>query len=198
MNKKWLPWAIVGGVVVLVVMIFVGTYNSLVSDREKVVTAFSNVQTQYQRRADLIPNLVSTVKGASDFEQDTLTKVVDARAKATSITIDASNASSEDLQKYMDAQNGVTSSLSRLIAVAEAYPTLTATETYKDLMNQLEGTENRIQVARSDYNEVARPYNTRIQTFPTNVIAGMFGFTARPYFEAASDSETVPTVDFGN
>lgn len=198
MNKKWLPWAIVGGVVVLIAMIFVGTYNSLVSDREKVVTAFSNVQTQYQRRADLIPNLVSTVKGASDFEQDTLTQVVDARTKATSITIDASNASSEDLQKYMDAQNGVTSSLSRLIAVAEAYPTLTATETYKDLMNQLEGTENRIQVARSDYNEVARPYNTRIQTFPTNVIAGMFGFTARPYFEAASGSETVPTVDFGN
>jgi LemA protein len=198
MNKKWLPWVIVGGIVVLIVMIFVGTYNSLVSDREKVVTAFSNVQTQYQRRADLIPNLVSTVKGASDFEQDTLTQVVDARAKATSITIDASKATSEDLQKFMDAQNGVTSSLSRLIAVAEAYPTLTATQTYQDLMSQLEGTENRIQVARTDYNEIARPYNTRIQTFPTNVIAGMFGFTARPYFEASSGSETVPTVDFSN
>lgn len=198
MNKKWLPWVIVGGVVVLLVAVVVGTYNGLVSDREKVVTAFSNVETQYQRRADLIPNLVSTVKGASDFEQETLTQVVEARAKATSITIDASKASSEDMQKFMEAQNGVTSSLSRLIAVAEAYPTLTATQTYQDLMTQLEGTENRIQVARTDYNEVARPYNTRIQTFPTNVIAGMFGFTTRPYFEASSGSETVPTVDFGN
>jgi len=198
MNKKWLPWAIVGGVVLLIVMMVLGTYNSLVTDREKVVTAFSNVQTQYQRRADLIPNLVSTVKGASNFEQDTLTQVVEARSKATSITIDASKSTSADMQKYMDAQNGVTSSLSRLIAVAEAYPTLTATATYQDLMNQLEGTENRIQVARTDFNEVARPYNTRIQTFPTNLIAGMFGFTSRPYFEASAGSENVPTVNFGN
>jgi len=198
MNKKWLPWAIVGGVVLLVITMFVGTYNSLVTDREKVVTAFSNVQTQYQRRADLIPNLVSTVKGASDFEQETLTQVVEARSKATSINIDASKATSADMQKFMDAQNGVTSSLSRLIAVAEAYPTLTATATYQDLMTQLEGTENRIQVARSDYNEIARPFNTRIQTFPTNLIAGMFGFTSRPYFEASAGSETVPTVNFGN
>ncbi|MEO5948836.1 MAG: LemA family protein [Candidatus Saccharimonas sp.] len=198
MNKKWLPWAIVGGVVLLIVVMLVGTYNSLVTDREKVVTAFSNVQTQYQRRADLIPNLVSTVKGASNFEQDTLTQIVDARAKATSITIDASKATSADMQKFMDAQNGVTSSLSRLIAVAEAYPTLTATATYQDLMNQLEGTENRIQVARTDFNAVARPYNTRVQTFPTNLIAGMFGFTSRPYFEASAGSETVPTVNFGN
>lgn len=198
MNKKWLPWAIVGGIVLLIVMVLVGTYNGLVSEREKVVTAFSNVQTQYQRRADLIPNLVSTVKGASDFEQDTLTQVVEARAKATSVTIDASKATAEDVQKFMDAQNGVTGSLSRLIAVAENYPQLTATAAYRDLMNQLEGTENRIQVARSDYNEVARPYNTRIQTFPTNLIAGMFGFTARPYFEASAGSDTVPTVNFGN
>lgn len=198
MNKKWLPWAIVGGIVLLIVMVLVGTYNGLVGEREKVVTAFSNVQTQYQRRADLIPNLVSTVKGASDFEQDTLTQVVEARAKATSVTIDASKATAEDVQKFMDAQNGVTSSLSRLIAVAESYPQLTATAAYRDLMNQLEGTENRIQVARSDYNEVARPYNTRIQTFPTNLIAGMFGFTTRPYFEASAGSDTVPTVNFGN
>ncbi len=198
MNKKWLPWAIVGGVVLLIVMMMVGTYNSLVGDREKVVTAFSNVETQYQRRADLIPNLVSTVKGASNFEQETLTQVVEARSKATSITIDASKATSQDVQNYMNAQNGVTSSLSRLIAVAEAYPTLTATQSYQDLMGQLEGTENRIQVARSDYNEIARPYNTRVQTFPTNLIAGMFGFTARPYFDAASGSENVPTVNFGN
>jgi LemA protein len=196
MNKKWLPWAIAGGVVVLIIAMVVGTYNGLVAEREKVVTAFSNVQTQYQRRADLIPNLVSTVKGASDFEQETLTQVVEARSKATSVTIDASNATSAEVQQYMDAQNGVTSSLSRLLAVAEAYPTLTATETYKDLMSQLEGTENRIQVARTDYNEVARPYNTRLQTFPTNIFAGMFGFTTRPYFEASAGSETVPTVEF--
>lgn len=198
MNKKWLPWAIVGGIALLVVAILVSTFNGLVGDREKVTTAFSNVQTQYQRRADLIPNLVSTVKGASDFEQETLTQVTEARAKATSITIDASKASTQDVQNYMDAQNGVTSSLSKLLAIAEAYPTLTATETYKSLMDQLEGTENRIQVARSDYNEIARPYNTRVQTFPTNLVAGMFGFTARPYFEASAGSESIPTVDFGN
>lgn len=198
MNKKWLPWAIVGGIVVLIVMMLVGTYNGLVGEREKVVTAFSNVQTQYQRRADLIPNLVSTVKGVSDFEQETLTQVVEARSKATSVTIDAANATSADVQEYLDAQGGVTSSLSRLLAVAEAYPTLTASEAYRDLMTQLEGTENRIQIARRDYNEIARPYNTRLQTFPTNVFAGMFGFTTRPYFEASEGSEAVPTVDFGN
>ncbi|NCU38246.1 LemA family protein [Candidatus Saccharibacteria bacterium] len=198
MNKTWLPWAIVGGVVVLIVMLAVGTYNSLVADREKVTTAFSNVQTQYQRRADLIPNLVNIVEGASDFEQETLTQVIDARAKATSISIDASTATPEDVQKFMDAQNGVTGSLSRLLAVAESYPELKSVVAYQDLMTQLEGTENRIQIARSDYNEVARPFNTRVQTFPTNIFAGIFGFTVRPYFEASTGSEMAPTIEFGN
>ena len=197
MNKKWLPWAIVGGVLVLVVMMFVGMFNGLVSDREKAITALSNIDSQYQRRADLVDNLVRTVKGVSNFEQDTLTQVTNARAQVGKMTIDAS-ASSEQIQQYVEAQSQVTGSLSRLIAVAENYPELKAPGAYQDLMSQLEGTENRIQVARSDYNEIARPYNTRIQTFPTNIFAGMFGFTARPYFEASAGSETAPTVDFGN
>ncbi len=197
MRSKWLIPAIVLGVLALIALWVGGTYNSLVQNREKVTASFSNVQTQYQRRADLIPNLVNTVKGDSNFEQSTLTQVVEARSKATSINVDASKATPEQMQQYIDAQNGVTSSLSRLIAVAENYPELKATAAYQDLMTQLEGTENRIQVARSDFNEVARPYNARVQTFPTNLVAGMFGFTQRPYFEAAAGSDKAPTVDFG-
>ncbi len=197
MKNKWMVPAIVIGLIVLIGAWFGGTYNGLVGEREKVTASFSNVQTQYQRRADLIPNLVNTVKGSSQFEQSTLTQVVDARSKATSVTIDASKATPEQMQSYIDAQNGVTSSLSRLIAVAENYPDLKASAAYQDLMSQLEGTENRIQVARSDFNEVARPYNARIQTFPTNLIAGMLGFTQRPYFEATAGSDKAPTVDFG-
>ena len=196
MNKKWLPWAIVGGIVLLIVMIFVGTYNGLVSDREKVTKALSDVKVQYQRRADLVDNLVATVKGSSNFEKDTLTAVTDARAQVGKVTIDAS-ATSEQIQQYVAAQNQMTGSLSRLIAVAENYPDIKSTAAYQDLLSQLEGTENRIAVARGDYNEIARPYNTRVQTFPTNIIAGMSGFTARPYFESEAGSETVPTVDFG-
>lgn len=196
MNKKWLPWAIVGGIVLLIVVMFVGIYNGLVGDREKVTKALSDVKVQYQRRADLVDNLVATVKGSSNFEKDTLTAVTDARAQVGKVTIDAS-ATSEQIQQYVAAQNQMTGSLSRLIAVAENYPDIKSTAAYQDLLSQLEGTENRIAVARSDYNEIARPYNTRVQTFPTNIIAGMSGFTARPYFEAEAGSEKVPTVDFG-
>lgn len=197
MKSRWFIPGVILSVLVLVALWLGGVYNGLVTEREKVTTSFSNVQTQYQRRADLIPNLVSTVKGSSDFEQSTLTQVIEARSKATNVSIDASKATPEQMQSYIDAQNGVTSSLGRLIAVAENYPDLKASAAYQDLMSQLEGTENRIQVARTDFNEVARPYNTKIQTFPTNLIAGMFGFTQRPYFEATSGSEKAPTVDFG-
>ena len=198
MRSKWLVPGIIVGVVVLIGLWIGGTYNSLVQQRETVIASFKNVETQYQRRADLIPNLVSTVKGSSNFEQETLNQVVEARARATSVTIDASKASPEQLQQYMSAQNGVTSSLSRLIAVAENYPDIKSTAAYQDLLSQLEGTENRIQVARSDYNNDARPYNARVQTFPTNLFAAMFGFTQRPYFEAEAGSDKAPTVDFGN
>nr|HPQ82151.1 LemA family protein [Candidatus Saccharimonas sp.] len=163
-----------------------------------VVTSFGNLQTQYQRRADLIPNLVNTVKGSSNFEQETLNQVVSARAKATGISVDASTATPEQMQSYIDAQNGVTSSLSKLLAVVESYPDIKSTAAYQDLMSQLEGTENRIQVARSDFNNTARPYNARLQTFPTNLIAGLFGFTQRPYFQADAGSEAAPTVQFDN
>ncbi len=198
MKSKWLiPGSLVGALL-LVVATLGGTYNGLVAQREKVVAAFGNVETQYQRRSDLIPNLVSTVKGSSAFEQDTLNQVVSARAKATGISIDASNATPEQMQAYIDAQNGVSSSLSKLLVVVESYPDLKSTAAYQELMSQLEGTENRIQVARSDFNNIAQPYNARVQTFPTNIIAGMFGFSQRPYFKAADGASNAPTVDFGS
>ena len=195
--KKFITPGIIVGVLLLIVLWIGGTYNSLVQDREKVTASFSNVQTQYQRRADLVGNLVNTVKGSSNFEQDTLTAVTDARSKVGKVTIDAS-ASQEQVQQYVEAQNQMTSSLSRLIAVAENYPDIKSTAAYQDLMSQLEGTENRIQVARSDFNNVARPYNARVQTFPTNVIANLFGFSQRAYFESQDGAEKAPTVDFSN
>lgn len=198
MKSKWLAPGIIVAVIAVLGLWIGGTYNSLVQQRETVVTSFGNLQTQYQRRADLIPNLVNTVKGSSNFEQETLNQVVSARAKATGISVDASTATPEQMQSYIDAQNGVTSSLSKLLAVVESYPDIKSTAAYQDLMSQLEGTENRIQVARSDFNNTARPYNARLQTFPTNLIAGLFGFTQRPYFQADAGSEAAPTVQFDN
>ncbi|MCA0228093.1 LemA family protein [Patescibacteria group bacterium] len=198
MKSKWLVPGIIVAVIAVLGLWIGGTYNSLVQQRETVVTSFGNLQTQYQRRADLIPNLVNTVKGSSNFEQETLNQVVSARAKATGISVDASTATPEQMQSYIDAQNGVTSSLSKLLAVVESYPDIKSTAAYQDLMSQLEGTENRIQVARSDFNNTARPYNARLQTFPTNLIAGLFGFTQRPYFQAVAGSEAAPTVQFDN
>ncbi len=195
MKSKWFIPGVVIGIIVILVALFSGTYNSLVGDREKVRTSFSNLESQYQRRTDLVGNLVNTVKGSSAFEQDTLTKVTEARSNVAGIKID-NNTSQEKLQAYVDAQNQMTGALSRLIAVAESYPDIKSTAAYQDLMSQLEGTENRIQVARADYNEVARPYNTRLQTFPTMLIAGLFGFEKAPYFQASSGAETAPKVDF--
>lgn len=200
MNEKYSKFIVPGvivGILLIIGLWIGGTYNSLVGDREKVTTAFSNVETQYQRRSDLVKNLVATVEGSSNFEKDTLTAVTDARAQVGKVTIDA-NASSEQVKQYVEAQNQLTSSLSRLIAVAENYPDIKSTAAYQDLMSQLEGTENRIQVARSDFNEVVRPYNTRLQTFPTNVLATLFGFTQRAYFQSESGSDKAPTVNFGN
>ncbi len=196
MNKKWLVPGVIAGVVLIVVLLLAGAYNSLVGQREAVVTAFSKVQTQYQRRADLIPNLVSTVKGAANFEKSTITEVTEARAKATSISIDPSKATPQQIQQYQNAQGEVSSALGRLLAVAENYPQLKATENFRDLQVQLEGTENRITTARNDYNDTARPYNTRLQTFPTNLIAGMFGFEKKAYFEADKGAQTAPAVKF--
>lgn len=197
MNRKWLIPGIIIGVIVLIVVLVVGGYNGLVGQREGVKTALANVETQYQRRADLVPNLVNTVKGAADFEQQTLTDVTNARAKATSITIDPANATPEQIAQYQQAQGELSQALGRLLAVTENYPQLKATDAFRDLQTQLEGTENRIAVARRDFNEAARTYNTRIQTFPANITAGLFGFTAFPYFEADEGAQKAPTVNFG-
>lgn len=196
MKKGWLiALGIIVAVLLLVIAPVVGGYNGLVNDREKVRVAVNTLEAQYQRRNDLIPNLVETVKGSSEFEQDTLTQVIDARSRASSVQIDPTNVTPEQLQQYQQAQNGVTSALGRLLAVAEAYPDLKASAAYQDLMSQLEGTENRISVARQDYGTTAQGYNAKIQTFPTNIAAMIFGFKEFPYFTA--DSQNAPKVDFG-
>jgi len=151
----------------------------------------------YQRRADLIPNLVETVKGYAKHEQETLEGVIEARANATSIKIDPSNMTPEDLQKYQAAQGDVTNALSRLIAVSEAYPDLKANQNFLELQNQLEGSENRIAVERNKFNEAAQTYNTKRRTFPTSLIASIFGFGDKPYFQAQEGADKAPKVDFG-
>lgn len=193
---------IIVGVILVIVFIvyrfFVGTYNTMVELSEAIPNEWAQVETQYQRRADLIPNLVNTVKGYANFEQETLTKVIEARASATQVKIDPSNITPEDLQRFQQAQSGVSSALSRLLVVAENYPDLKANQNFLDLQAQLEGTENRIAVARTRFNDVVKPYNVYIRRFPANTLAGMYGFTPKGYFESAEGSEKAPTVDFGN
>jgi LemA protein len=196
MNRKWLIPGIIIAVIVLLVAIVVGGYNGLVGQRENVNKSFANLQSQYQRRADLVPNLVNTVKGAANFEQETLTQVTEARARATSINIDPSTATPEQIARYQESQGELSQALGRLLAVTENYPELRAVAGFQDLQVQLEGTENRISVARNDFNEVASTYNTRIQTFPTNITAGIFGFDKFTYFEAEEGAENAPDVNF--
>lgn len=197
MNRKWLVPGIIAGVVLLIVLMFTGSYNGLVTQREDVRKTLGNVQTQYQRRADLVPNLVNTVKGAANFEQKTLTDVTNARAKATSVTIDPSKATPQQLQQYQQSQGELSQALGRLLAVSESYPQLTATQNFQDLQTQLEGTENRIAVARKDYNDIAATYNARVKRFPTVITASLFGFDTFPYFEADKGAQAAPTVNFG-
>ena len=173
------------------------TYNGLVGSQESVETAWAQVENVYQRRADLIPNLVETVKGYAKHEQETLEGVIQARANATKVTIDPANMTPEDLQKYQSAQGEITNALSRLIAVSESYPVLKANQNFLELQNQLEGTENRIAVERNKFNEVAREYNTKRRTFPTNIIAAIFNFGDKPYFQAQEGADKAPKVDFG-
>ena len=171
-------------------------YNGLVKADEAVSTAWSNVENQYQRRADLIPNLVNTVKGYAAHEKETLDAVVAARARATQVAVNAENLTPEMLQEYQKSQGEVGAALGRLLAVAEAYPDLKANKNFLELQAQLEGTENRISVERRNFNEAAKKYNTSIRTFPRNILAGMFGFEKRPYFEAQAGVENVPVVQF--
>ena len=187
---------IIGAVVALVAVYCISTYNSLAKADQEVASAWSNVETQYQRRSDLIPNLVNTVKGYATHETQTLESVVAARAAATSITIDGSNMSTEQMAQFVEAQNGVTSALGKLIAVAESYPDLKANQNFLELQAQLEGTENRIAVERQRYNEVAKGFNQRIVTFPANMIANAFGFGKKEFFAAQAEAHTAPVVNF--
>ena len=188
----------------LVVVIFIlllggcgcNGYNNMVKLDETVKSQWGNVQSEYQRRTDLIPNLVSTVKGAANFEQQTLTNVIEARSKATQVKIDANNLTPEKIAEFQQAQGQVSSSLSRLLAVVENYPDLKATQNFRDLQAQLEGTENRIKVARNDFNGTVQDYNSTIRRFPNNIFAGMFGFSTKGYFQADPGSEKAPDVKF--
>jgi LemA protein len=188
----------------LVVVIFIlllggcgcNGYNNMVKLDETVKSQWGNVQSEYQRRSDLIPNLVNTVKGAANFEQQTLVQVMDARAKATQVKIDANNLSPEKIAEFQQAQGQVSSSLSRLLVTVEKYPDLTATQNFRDLQAQLEGTENRIKVARNDFNGTVQEYNSTIRRFPNNLFAGMFGFATKGYFQSEPGSEKAPDVKF--
>jgi LemA protein len=193
-----------GWIVLIVVLAFIGfsimgiigSYNGLVSKQEIVNQQWANVENVYQRRADLIPNLVNTVKGVVNFEQGTLTAVIEARAKATQMTIDPKNLTQEQLNKFQQNQAGVSQALGRLMVVVEKYPELKATANFTELQAQLEGTENRCTVERNKYNEVAQVYNTSRRSFPTIIIANMFGFTEKPYFKAEEGSDKAPQVQF--
>lgn len=174
----------------------ISSYNGMVKMEEEVSSAWSNVENQYQRRADLIPNLVNVVKGYASHEKETFEAVVSARSKATQITVDPENLTPEKLQEYQKAQGEVGATLGRLLAITESYPELKANENFKELQAQLEGTENRISVERRNFNEIARTYNSAIRSFPRSIIAGMFGFEKRPYFEAEEGANKAPEVKF--
>lgn len=183
-------------ILALLVLWGINVNNKMVSQEEGVTTAWANVESQYQRRADLIPNLVNTVKGYAAHESETLQAVVEARAKATSISVDSQNMTPEQLKEFQEAQNQVTGALGRLIAVAESYPDLKANENFKELQAQLEGTENRIATERKKYNEVVKSYNTYIRKFPQSLFANILGFDKKPYFESEEGSEKAPVVEF--
>jgi len=195
MFKNKTLWIIIA--VVLVLFFWVrGVYNSMVTQDESVKTAWSQVENQYQRRLDLIPNLVNTVKGYASHERATLERVINARANATKTTIAPTNLNEETMKQFQAAQGELSSALSRLMVVVERYPDLKANQNIMELQAQLEGTENRISVERKRFNEVAQNYNTNIRSFPTNILAGMFGFQPKAYFAAESGAEKAPTVEF--
>lgn len=183
-------------VIVLVALWGISSYNGLVSMDENVSNSWANVETQYQRRSDLIPNLVNTVKGYAKHESETLESVMQARSQATQVKIDPSNCTPQQLAAYQKAQGDVTTALGKLLAITENYPDLKANQNFLELQSQLEGTENRINVARKDFNDTAKKYNTSLRRFPRNIIASMFGFEKRNYFEAEAGAEKAPKVEF--
>lgn len=190
--KKWI-W--IGAVAVAAIFFYV-TYNGFVNREEGVSSAWANVETQYQRRSDLIPNLVNTVKGYAAHEKSTLDEVTEARAKATSLNLSPEGLSPEKLAEFQRAQSQVRSALGRLIAVSENYPDLKANRNFQELQAQIEGTENRIAVARKGFNEKARAYNVAVRRFPANLVASLFGFVQKPYFEADEGAQDAPEVQF--
>ena len=193
---KKIVFAVIGVVILLIIFAGCNGYNSLVKMDVDVQTKWSNVETQYQRRADLIPNLVSTVKGAAKFEQGTLTAVIEARSSASKITIDPDKLNAENIEKYQAAQGQITQALGKLMVLTENYPELKATQQFSDLSAQLEGTENRITVARKDFNESVQAYNTKVRSFPNNLTAGMFGFAPKAAFKADAGAQNAPKVEF--
>lgn len=194
--KKHLGWIIPVVIVVIIVMWGIGGYNGMVTLDEGVQNKWADVETQYQRRADLIPNLVNTVKGYAAHESQTLENVVKARSEASSVKVDPQNITPEKLAEYQKAQSGVSSALGRLMVIVEKYPDLKANQNFLELQSQLEGTENRINTARRDFNDAAKGFNTEIRRFPKNILAGMFGFEKKAYFEAEKGAEKAPEVQF--
>lgn len=189
------------GIIVVIVLVLLGflgcsKYNGMAIKDEAVQKAWGNVETQYQRRADLIDNLVSTVKGSAKFEQETLTQVIEARSKASSVQINANDLTPEKVQQFQAAQGELSGALSRLLVTVEKYPELRTTEQFQTLMAQLEGTENRIAVSRNDFNTAVNDFNSSIRTFPNNIIAGLGGFKAKGYFQADKGAEKAPKVQF--
>ena len=196
MKKGTLISIIVIAVLGMIAVWMISRYNAFVTMQENVENAWGQVENQYQRRADLVPNLVSTVKGYAAHEQATLVGVMEARAKATQMTIDPTNTTAEQLAQYQAAQGELSQALGRLMAVAENYPNLKASENFRQLADQLEGTENRIAYARNLFNDCAKEFNAAIRRFPGNIVAAIFGFERKPYFEAEQGAEKAPTVEF--
>lgn len=194
--RRFLPWIILAVVVIALYAWASGIYNKAVKFDQDIKESWGNVQTAYQRRTDLIPNLVETVKGYAKHEQTTLTAVIEARAKATAITVDPTNITPEQMAAFSQAQSGVSSALSRLLVSVEQYPDLKANQNFLKLQDELASTENQILTARTRYNEAIKPYNNNINTFPRNILAGMYGLKEKPYFEAAAGADKAPSVKF--
>lgn len=196
MNSRNLILIVLIGFILILGVLGCNGYNGMVGLDENVKAKWANVQSDYQRRSDLIPNLVNTVKGAANFEQETLVRLVEARAKATSVQIDPSNITPEKLAEFQQAQAGVNSALGRLLAVVENYPDLKANQNFMDLQKQLEGTENRIKVSRNDFNTAVQEYNSKVRKFPNNIFANFFGFRVKDGFKADPGAEKAPEVKF--
>ncbi|MFV0376687.1 MAG: LemA family protein [Mangrovibacterium sp.] len=196
MKKTWIILAVIAVIAVVIYSSVKGTYNTMVTMDEGVSASWAQVENVYQRRADLIPNLVNTVKGYASHERETLEGVIEARAKATSVNLNADNLNPEALQQFQQAQDGLSSALSRLMVVVERYPDLKANQNFLDLQAQLEGTENRITVERRKFNEMAQAFNTYVRSFPKNIYANIFGFEKKAYFSAEAGAEKAPEVNF--